>query len=252
VSEARLRFALEPANVSRLLFGAIAVLGVVHLAAMAVYFGKLGPPSWNADLRYWHIMFFDLDEEESFGTWFSTGLLLAAAVLLLVQMRVSRATGDGLHRGWLVLAVGFFALSADEVAGMHEYLNTMVENTRWTTFALMGVPIAGAALLRLPWRTSGRFVLAGAIYCAGAVLLERWSPPESEIDTFGYSVWVLTEEVLEMAGISLFICALLDHIRGEGRHCYLDPVGVDEGTAAALGEPAAAPEPPERTSFPGA
>ena len=33
--------------------------------------------------EYWQIAIFDLDEEESFGTWFSAAILLFAALLLI-------------------------------------------------------------------------------------------------------------------------------------------------------------------------
>ena len=64
---------------------------------------------------YWHLAIFDLDEEESFGTWFSSGILFMAAALLLHQARVLRAQGEDWSRWWLVLGIGFCVLSIDEV-----------------------------------------------------------------------------------------------------------------------------------------
>ena len=44
-------------------------------------------------------------------------------------------------RWWFVLAVGFHFLSIDEVIRFHEYVNTVIEHTRWTTFGAIIVAI---------------------------------------------------------------------------------------------------------------
>lgn len=116
------------------------VLVVVHVLAMQAYFNADLAWKEKFGLHYWQLAFFDLDEEESMGTWFNSGLLLIAALLLLHQARTLRTHGDVWRRWWLILGIGFCVLSVDEIAGMHEWLNSTLEDTPWT---LIGMPVFG-------------------------------------------------------------------------------------------------------------
>ena len=186
-------------------------LAVAHVIVMFLHYrGFIGYEDWV------HVAFFDLDEEESFGTWFSAVLLLYAGRLLLWQARSADAEGDPHYRAWLVLAIGFHFLSIDEVVGMHEYVNTVVESTRWTTFAAVLVAFLGLAylpLLRsLPSKIRFLFILAALIYVGGAVGVERatdWYDVHDLLDTLAYNLWTAVEETMEMAGVIVFIYALL-------------------------------------------
>jgi hypothetical protein len=186
-------------------------LAMAHVIVMFLHYREfIGYEDWV------HVAFFDLDEEESFGTWFSAVLLLYAGRLLLWQARSADAEGDPHYRAWLVLAIGFHFLSIDEVVGIHEYINTVVENTRWTTFAAVLVAFLGLAylpLLRaLPSKIRFLFILAALIYVGGAVGVERatdWYDVHDLLDTLAYNLWTAVEETMEMAGVILFIYALL-------------------------------------------
>ena len=98
----------------------LAVLVVVHVLAMQANFNPALGLKERFGFHYWQLSFFDLDEEESFGTWFNSGILMMAAALLVNQARVVQAQGRAWHRLWLVLGIGFLVLSVDEIAGMHE------------------------------------------------------------------------------------------------------------------------------------
>ena len=76
--------------------------------------------------------------EMTAGTWFNSGILMVAAALLVHQARVLRPQKGAWHAWWLVPGIGFCVLSVDEIAGMHEFANTMMEDTPWT---LIGFPI---------------------------------------------------------------------------------------------------------------
>ncbi len=181
-------------------------LGVAHVVAMLLYYGDFVDD-------YVHVSFFDLDEEESFGTWFSAVILLYAGRILL---RHPRADGDPWHRWWLLLAIGFHILSIDEVAAMHEYVNTVVENTRWTTFGAAIVAVVGLAYLPFLRALSARirflFIVAAVVYVGGAVGVERatdWYDVHDLLNTLAYNLWTAVEETMEMAGVIVFIYALL-------------------------------------------
>jgi hypothetical protein len=197
------------------LFAVAVMLTVMHALAMTLWFNDALP---LVD-EWWQFAFFDLDEEESFGTWFSVGILLIAGQLLLLKTRLARRQNDRWWRWWLVLSLGFHFLSLDEVAGFHEFVNTVVESTPWTTF---GAAIAGVLaltytpfLLALPGRTRLLFIISGAIYVGGAVGVERatdWYVLNDQLNTLPYNLWTAIEEFMEMTGVILFIYALLNYL----------------------------------------
>ena len=81
-------YALRAERVAFTLGTAAAVLVVVHVLAMQANFNPDLGLKERFGFHYWQLAFFDLDEEESFGTWFSSGILLMAAVLLLGSVAI--------------------------------------------------------------------------------------------------------------------------------------------------------------------
>src|SRR4051812_17733232 len=68
------------------------------------------------------VRFFDVDAEQSIPTWFSSLNLAIAAGLLFWVIQALRARGETKFRWhWLVLAVGFVAMSIDEEISFHEF-----------------------------------------------------------------------------------------------------------------------------------
>ncbi len=206
------------------LFGIAAILTVAHIVAVVVWYRDLLPiDDWL------YISFFDLDEEESIGTWFSALILFAAGQLALLQARYVRRDPQGWHGWWLLLAIGFHLLSLDEVAAFHEFVNTVVEDTHWTTFGAVIVVVVATAYLpflwALPARTRWLFILSGAIYVGGAVGVEWatiWYEDHDQLDTLAYNLWNAVEEFMEMAGVILFIYTLLGHIADHSKTASLN------------------------------
>jgi len=222
-------YRLRPERVA-LALGAIAVvLVVVHVIAIQIIFNDdLGlADRWG--LKYWQLSVFDLDEEASFGTWYSAVILLVAARLLVAQARAMRSDGDTSRAWWLVLGIGFHVLSIDEVVGLHELLNTMMEEMDWTVVGFWIVGLVGLSYLPFlwgyRWRTAGLFLLAGAVYAGGAVGGEHWSG--ADVNSLRYNMWTALEEGMEMTGVILFIYALLDHMAGAGKRALRLELGAD-------------------------
>ena len=179
--------------------------------------------AWYKDLLpvddWMYIAFFDLDEEESLGTWFSTIILLFAGLLTLFQARYSNNRIKRRHFSWWLLGIGLCVLSLDEIAGFHEFVNTVIEDTHWTIFGAGLVLVIGLVflpfILALPTRTQVLFLMAGAVYVAGAVGVEWatiWYEENGQLDTLTYNLWNALEEFMEMAGVSLYIYALLGYV----------------------------------------
>lgn len=209
-------YSIRPERVALSLVAILAVLIIVHVLAMQANFNPALGLKERFGFHYWQLAFFDLDEEESFGTWFNSGLLLIAALLLIQQARILRAQGGPWHRWWLILGIGFCVLSMDEVAGMHEWVDSMLEDTPWTVigapiFALVGLAYM-PFLWHYRWRSGLLFLIAGAIYGGGAVGVEHFT--DTEVNSLHYNMWTALEEGMEMLGLIVLIYALLDHLRG--------------------------------------
>lgn len=210
------QFSLRAGRVAGTLAVIAAVLVVVHVLAMqAVFNDSLGLKE-RFGLHYWQLAFFDLDEEESFGTWFSAVMLLLAGGLLLTEAMACRGEQKGWQKWWLALGIGFCFLSVDEVVGMHELLNTLMGGGSWTHvgfWILGGVGVAFLPFLwHYRWRTALLFLLAGAIYGGGAVGVEHWT--DSAVNSLHYNMWTALEEGMEMAGVIVLVYAMLDYLRG--------------------------------------
>ncbi|MCZ6895233.1 MAG: hypothetical protein O7H40_14460 [Gammaproteobacteria bacterium] len=199
-------------RVTRTLTAIMVVLVVAHVIAMQANFNPSLSLKQSLGFEYWHVAIFDLDEEESFGTWFSTVILLIAAVLLMRQARTLRAEGDPWHRWWMVLGWAFCFLSIDEVVGLHEMMNTMLESMPWTVVGAYVLALVGLCYLpflwRYRWRTAILFALAGGIYGGGAVGVEHFSGVE--VNSLQYNMLTALEEGMEMLGVILLIYAILD------------------------------------------
>jgi len=221
-------YSFRPERVAFALVAVLVALIVIHLIAMQANFNSDLGLKEKYGFHYWQIAFFDLDEEESFGTWFNSMLLLAAAVLLFHRARTLRVEGDTRHKWWLILAIGFCVLSTDEIAGMHEWANSMMEETPWTVigfliFALVAL-IYIPFLWQLRWRTGLLFLLAGAIYGGGAVGVEHFTG--SDVNSLSYNMWTALEEGMEMLGVIILIYTILDHMRGNPEQVVQVEVGI--------------------------
>jgi len=163
-------------------------LTLAHIVSAVAWYRDLLPVD---DWLYYS--FFDLDEEESLGTWFSALILFVAGQLTLLQARFVRSNQRDWYGWWLILPIGFHLLSLDEVAGFHESVNTVVQSTHWTTYGLAIAVVVAAAYLPFLWSLSGRtrwlFILSGAIYLGGALGVEwgtLWYEDNDQLDTLAY------------------------------------------------------------------
>ncbi len=161
---------------------------------------------------------FDVDEEESVPTWFSSMVLLLTAFYLtfvsLIKLRVS----DLQARSWASLSLGFFFLSIDEVAGFHEAINSVMDAS-WAVpgglLALILLFTFAKFLRTLPGWTSRGFIFAGAIYVGGAIGVELATEPylyNDELDTLAYNLWTAVEEGMEMGGVIYFLYVLNQYV----------------------------------------
>jgi hypothetical protein len=171
---------------------------------------------------------FSVNAEQTIPTWFQVLLLFVISVLLAVIARAKRASKDAYTPYWAALAIMFVYLSMDEAAAIHEIVSdplhaafqtTGILAFGWQILAAPLVIIFGLIFLRflfhLPPRTRNLFILAGALYVGGALVTDAVSasllPSDNELSLQYLAVGTL-EELLEMAGMVVFIYTLLAYI----------------------------------------
>lgn len=98
------------------------LLAVIAMLLLAATLGAIAYLEFGRDTIWGLRRLFDLDEENNVPTYFSSLQLLAAAILLgLIACHEAQIRSPWRwHFG--VLAVGFVALSLDEMASIHEAL----------------------------------------------------------------------------------------------------------------------------------
>ena len=109
---------------------------------------------------------------------------------------MASANRDKTRPYWFAIAAGFLILAIDEVAGLHESLNSAIVPS-WALFG--GVLVAVVALAFIPFllslqrRLALMFVVAGVIYVAGAIIVELLGE-ELDADSIAYVLAVALEE----------------------------------------------------------
>lgn len=155
---------------------------------------------------------FDLDEENNLPTWFSSFLLLNSSLVLYLFARINRHKN---YFHWMLLSIGFLALSLDEVAGVHESIHTAID-FNWAYAGGILVLALGLSfipfLLSLDRRLAILFIISGLIYVSGIIGVELLSEDMDE-DSMAYGFATAVEEGLEMLGALLFLAVNLDEMK---------------------------------------
>jgi hypothetical protein len=212
-----LNFNLDARRTGRFLVTVMLVLLAAHVLAMQANFNDDLGIKQALEFEYWQVAIFDLDEEESFGTWFGAAILFFAALLFFKQASFSREHAERMHYWWFALGLGFCLMSVDEVVGIHEFINTVFDESLWAGLSLGLVATVGLCFIpflwRYRWRTSAMFMFAGILFTGGAVGVEQYSG--TDINSLGYNMLTGLEEGLEMSGVILAIYTVLQLMGAE-------------------------------------
>ena len=220
-------YSISSKAASRTLLTIIAVLIAAHVAVTVA----------ATEFGHDHLMgmgkFLDVNQESSLPTWYSIVQLATAAGLLSLIAAAKRRKGDRFAWYWLVLSLGFFYLSLDEGAVLHErterYMSQLVASLgaalHFAWVLLAGSAAVTALVLFIPFLRSlpptfrRRFLFAGICFLGGALGVEStagWLYGDSaNMRTLGERLLQGLEEGMEMSGIALFIAALLGYIASE-------------------------------------
>jgi len=219
----------EPKRFTLILFITAVVLVIISLTLKLVQL-NFDPPHMRALIALFYV-----DLEHNIPTWFSSILLLTAALCLgsIAFVVKQTQTDKRTFRYWCLLALLFIGLSIDEVSQIHEYPIEPLRNALnaggllYYTWVLPGilfvlaVPIYFWPLLKsLPREVRNGMILAGAIFVGGAIGVEMLSglaadhsASAANEDTSLYVITVSVEEFMEMTGVIFFIFVLLNHLK---------------------------------------
>lgn len=213
--------ALSKGAITRAL--AAAVIGLHLLNVPAVLFQYV----WHWEGAKHYIEFFGVAGEGKLPTYYSgLTMIIAAALLGLISLRAP-ARGPFRIR-WAALGVIFTLMAMDEMVQVHELSTRTLRDFfgitggplyhAWVIPAMVFLVFMAVAyvpfLLRLPRRSGALFVAAGTIYISGVLGIEMVGSAYAAAHGHDlvYGVISTLEEVGEMAGMTVFIYALLDHL----------------------------------------
>ena len=182
------------------------------------------------DTVYGLVTLFNVDEEGNAPAWFSSSMLLVSAFLLALIGKLARSSASPDARYWTLLATVFLFMAVDEAAELHEMLarptreilGFQPSGLLFFSWVIPGMAIAAAVglyfirfLLRLPPETRRLFITAAALYLGGALGIELIGSNYHHIhggENLTYSLIATVEEAMEMAGVIVFIHAMLRYI----------------------------------------
>lgn len=201
------------------------VMAVIVAAGVAV---EVLRPVYHLKSQSGVVPLLSLSYEQNLPTFYSAALLLACSLLLALIALGARRNGERFVAAWRVLSAGFLYIAVDEVLSFHEEASKLLAldgalHFSWVIPAAILVLLLGAAyvpfLRHLPRSMRLRFLLAGAIYVGGAVVMELplgyWTVHHGT-DNLGYGLIDAAEEAMEMLGLNLFLLALVDHLAEKG------------------------------------
>ena len=210
------------AAIARLL-GAVAVILVFASVTTKLLADSTGHYQSLARLFY-------VDSEQNIPSLYSTMLLLISALLLSVIAVLKSKQRAAYAKYWALLSVGFLVMAIDEAASIHEITIRPMRNLlgggelgifhfAWVVPGIILVLALAVYFLKflshLPANTRSGFLLAAALFIGGSIGFELIGGRYAELhgtQSLFYSLIVTVEESLEMAGVIVFIRALLVYI----------------------------------------
>jgi hypothetical protein len=234
------RNALERKQSSTLHLGAVAFL-LVLLSIIGQFSKFMLEHTFLTELA----PLFYVDMEHNIPTYFSVLLILLSALLLAVIAVLNSKHRIPHKSKWVILSFGFLLMAIDEAFQFHERLNIPVGSLfgdgslgifyfPWVIPGIGLVCALGLFFLRfildLPAMTRFRFLMAATLYIGGAIGVELIGSQHAEL--YGYENWmysmiVTLEEGLEMAGLIVFIWAILSYC-AHNPHLRIEKIAITD------------------------
>jgi hypothetical protein len=204
-------------------------LGIVGCLLVLASIGTTAYMTWRGHL-YHPVALFYLDEEKNIPTFFSSCLLLFAALLLFIITLLEKSRSAARIVYWKILSIAFLLMAIDEFASLHETMMLPIRNFlgngklgifyfSWVIPAILIIILFTFLfwkfLFCLHPKTRHTFLLAATIYLGGCIGFEMIGGYYTE--AHGHLNWIYgtiatIEESLEMMGVIIFIWGLLTYL----------------------------------------
>ena len=210
------------------------------LLLIASIAGQIAKYIFGHDTVYGLVNMFSVDREGNVPTFFSASLLLFSSLLLALITALKRQSHDARWPQWAILSLSLLFMAVDESVGLHELLhdsgksllghgNRGFFHMAWVIFGIPFVLVFVLSYLRfffsLPPQTQRQFFAAASIFFSGALGMEMiggYYAASHGMQNFQYSILATVEEGLEMAGVIVFINALLNYLISHHRQVRID------------------------------
>ncbi len=229
-NQSRNLITVSPAWCLRLLFVVVVIVVIIGAAAnFGIYHVAADPESNLAKV----LRRADLGHEPSIPNFYSAVAMLVAAALLALIGSLEQSVERTPWHYWYAFSLIFFALAIDEAVLFHEMIDAAIHQRFETSGALffpwvivggVFVIVVGAIFIPFVYKKSKRtfklFMVAGAIFVAGAIGMEmvaslifsQAGSEEAGVKTLAHTISMTIEEACEMLGMIVFIFALLDYL----------------------------------------
>jgi hypothetical protein len=218
--------AITPRLLLSAIVPAVVVLNVFNAVAVFLYYHR-----HHHGGRFFQT--WSLDREANVPSWFSSALLLTAAVALALVAIDTLARKARWGRHWAGLSLVYVVLSLDETAEIHERIGSWLRahlNLHGPLHYAGVIPALALALfvgitylqflVALPAETRVGILASAAIYISGAAGVEAisgwWAEAHGSKST-GLLILSTFEENLELIGTTLFILVVLAYLARFGR-----------------------------------
>ena len=220
-----MKISLDPAAVTRYLLLILGLLVFLHIVGLG-FRGVFGKDVVEGYTRY-----VNFAAERNLPTLFTVVVMLMNAGGTLFIGLEDRKNRSQLAVFWIVLSAILMFLAIDEFGSVHEAISNKLQKAyeftgifHWawvvpySVFVVVFVATFSRFLWRLPRPTATRFVVAGAVYVCGALILEMvesaiWAAEQRESMRPVMLILITLEESMEMLGQILFLRAVLMYVR---------------------------------------
>ncbi|MGV3710333.1 MAG: hypothetical protein ACO1Q7_15985 [Gemmatimonas sp.] len=204
------------------------ILGAIAIAlTLASYTGQLLRFVAGRDHVMGLIDFFDVDNENSIATVFSSLQLFIAAGILF-GICALKITGPS-PWAWRILTLGFTVMGVDELISLHEQMFLAVDRRAegiplyeraWVYPAIPIVALLAFCFIPflrgLPRGIRNGMIFSGLLFIAGAIVVEALEIAFVVNRNFqrglAFNTMTTLEEAMEMLGITCFIYTLLRYV----------------------------------------
>ena len=195
--------------------GEIAIALGIAIELLGIAGAVVGTDAYQGEGSIWDRLF-NLVNEKTIPAFFSGAVLVAGGLVALIAARVRLY---GRHGLWIAFGALLFFMSTDEVVQIHEKVETWTGIDWQQPYAVvaLGAAVIWFKMLRVMEPGPRLLLILGAVAWAIAFALEDAQYDSQDHRVAAFTPEAISEELLEMAGSSLFMIALVVALKAQAR-----------------------------------